>query len=124
MQFRVGMACCNSYRANAGLCCDLDRQLECASAELGRLALHAPARVPAFLKTLLPIFPVDMLLVRARQVGHIDDFISTAACHCAAIGTKTERRLFFGFIAGFLTPQQIETFTALHDTEWRRLRGT
>jgi len=123
MQFRAGMACCNPYRASAGLCCDLDRQLECASVELARLALHAPARVAPFLKTLLPIFPVDMLLVRARQVGHIDDFISSAASHCAAVSTRTERRLFFGFIAGFLTPDQIETFTNLHDAEWRRLRG-
>lgn len=123
MQFRVGMACCNQYRANAGLCCDLDHQLHCASIELARLAAHAPTRVAAFLSTLLPTFPADMLLVRARQVGHLDDFVLSAASYCATLRTRTERGLFFGFIAGYLTAQQIEVFKASHDAEWRRLRG-
>ena len=123
MAFRIGVPCCNQFRASAGLCCDLDRQLECASNELARLAMHAPARVPNFLLTLLPIFPADMLLVRARQAGHLEDFVSAAATYCAALRTQTERRLFYGFIAGYLSAEQNERFKALHDAEWRRLRG-
>lgn len=123
MHFERGMPCCNRFRAKAGLCCDLDRQLECASIELHRLAQHSPERVRPFLVTLLPIFPPDMLLVRARQVDHLDDFIKAASTHCAALRTVTERRLFAGFIAGYLTESQIQTFRSLHEAEWRRLRG-
>lgn len=123
MRFEHGMACCNRFRERAGLCCDLDRQLECASIELGRLARCAPEGVQPFLLTLLPIFPPDMVLVRARGVGHFDDFIKAAARHCAALRTLTERRLFADFIAGHISPGQLDTFKRLHEAEWRRLRG-
>lgn len=123
MHFERGMACCNRFRAKAGLCCDLDHQLECASIEMARLAQHAPADLFPFLLTLCPIFPADMLLVRARQIGHFDEFIKAAAYHCATLRTVTERRLFAGFIAGYMTAEQIQTFRSLHEAEWRRLRG-
>ncbi|MFL9899042.1 hypothetical protein PQR71_12910 [Paraburkholderia fungorum] len=71
----------------------------------------------------MPMFPADMLLTRARQVGHLDDFVSSAASYCATLRTRTERGLFFGFIGGYLTAEQNERFKALLDAEWRRLRG-
>lgn len=123
MQFGDGLVCCNKYRAKAGLCCDLDAQLECASIESARLAAHAPDRLHHFLTTLLPVFPPDVLLVQARQGGYIDTFISSAACFCAAYRTKDERRAFFNYLAGYLSAEQTERFKTLHTAEWERLRG-
>ncbi|WP_322105865.1 hypothetical protein [Paraburkholderia sp. J41] len=123
MHFEHGMACCNRFRARAGLCCDLDRQLECATFEMERLAKHAPDDLFPYLLTLCPIFPPDMLLIRARHIGHINAFIKAAAFHCATLRTKTERRLFADFIAGYMTTEQIQTFQGVLASEWGRLRG-
>ncbi|ODP33087.1 hypothetical protein [Pandoraea sp. ISTKB] len=123
MQFGTGFVCCNKYRAKAGLSCDLDAQLECASIECARLAAHAPDRLHHFLTTLLPVFPPDVLLVQARQGGYIDTFIAAAACYCAVLRTLDERRAFFHFLAGYLSADQSARFKTLHESEWKRLRN-
>lgn len=123
MQFGHGMVCCNRYRAKVGLCCDLDAQLECAALESARLAKHAPDRLRAFLTTLFPVFPPDVLFVQARQGGYVDTFIAAAASHCATYRALDERRAFFNFLAGYLDVEQSEQFKTLHAAEWARLRG-
>ncbi|MFM0647253.1 hypothetical protein PQR14_23260 [Paraburkholderia bryophila] len=133
MHIRSGIICCNPHRAKAGLGCDADAQLACASVELGRLAQGDPDRVPALLDAVLPLFPVDMLRERARQAGHLDTFIDCAARYCAALSTRTERRLFWALIAGTLddegqivpihvTTGQVRRFERLMGEAWARLR--
>lgn len=123
MQFGPGFVCCNKYRAKAGLCCDLDAQLECAAIECARLATHAQDRLHHFLTTLLPVFPPNVLFVQARQGGYIETFIAAAACHCATYRSLDERRAFFNFLAGYLNAEQSERFKSLHTSEWKRLRN-
>lgn len=123
MQFGPGMVCCNKYRAKAGLCCDLDAQLDCVAIESARLAAHAPRRLPEFLSSLLVVFPPNVLFVQARHGGYVDTFIEAAACYCATYPTLDERRTFFHFLAGHFTAEQTERFKTLHNAEWQRLRG-
>lgn len=123
MQFGDGLVCCNKYRAKAGLRCDPDAQLACASVECARLAAHAPDRLHHFLIALLPVFPPNVLFDQARQGDYIETFISAAACFCAAYRTKDERRAFFNYLAAYLSDEQAERFKTLHAAEWERLRG-
>lgn len=133
MRFRSGMTCCNAQRARVGLCCEMDRQLECASIELQRLTRRAPNRVPALLAAMLPMFPADMVRESSRQAGQLDTLVDCAAVYCAAMPTRTERRSFWALLAGWLdadgqvvaihvTPTQASRFERLLGEQWARLR--
>lgn len=125
MHFREDMGCCNPYREQAGLVCDVGCQIACAQHELKRLAEHAPAAVPAFLRTLFIAFPhnTDWLLRAAQWANVTDDFIDQAARFCATLSTHTEREQFRARIFGYLCAQQIAQFNEKGAAEWARLRN-
>lgn len=115
--------CCMPARERVGLTCDPDVRLECGGLKCAQLRKTKPARLPALLASLLAQFPPHLLYVQARHGDYVAAFLSAAACYCAALPTREERRLYFDFLSHYLSPREVDQLRALHSAEWYRLRG-